>query len=69
MKATGIVLLILGIGLTIFTGIKYFSREDVVDIGKVHVTADKPHYLSWSPFVGVGVIIVGGIMLWQGSKK
>jgi hypothetical protein len=69
MKATGIVLLILGLGLTIFTSVKFFTREKVVDIGKLEITRDKPNYLSWSPVIGVVVMAVGGVLIWQGGRK
>ena len=69
MKAIAIVLIVLGLGLTIFTSVKYFTREKVLEVGKLEVTADKPHYYSWSPFVGIALIGVGGIMLWQAGKK
>lgn len=69
MKATGITLLVIGLLLTIVTSFKYFTKEKVVDIGKVEITADKGHDLSWSPMIGVGVMILGGIIFWTGSKK
>lgn len=69
MKATGTVLLIIGLLLTIFTAFKYFTKEEVVDIGKVEITADKGHTVSWSPLIGIGVMVIGGIVLWSGSKR
>lgn len=69
MKATGTVLLIIGLLLTIFTAFKFFTKEKVVDIGKVEITADKGHSVSWSPLIGIGVMAIGGIILYSGSKK
>jgi hypothetical protein len=69
MKATGIVLLILGIGLTFFTAFRYFTREKVVDIGKLEITRDKPHTISWSPLIGIALIGIGGVVFWQASRK
>lgn len=69
MKKAGFVVLILGILLTIFTAITFFTREKVVDIGSLKITANKPHHLSWSPLIGVGVMAVGGVMILFGSKK
>jgi hypothetical protein len=69
MKTAGIVLLILGLGLTIFTSVKFFTREKVVDIGKLEITRDKPNYLSWSPVLGVLIMGLGGVLIWQGGKK
>jgi hypothetical protein len=69
MKQAGIVIIILGLGLTIFTAFTYFTKEKVVDIGKVEITRDKPHHLNWSPLIGIAVMGIGGIVLWQASKK
>ena len=69
MKTAGLVILILGLGLTIFTSVKFFTREKVVDIGKLEITRDKPNYLSWSPILGVLVMGVGGALIWQGGRK
>jgi hypothetical protein len=69
MKKAGIFIIILGLGLTIFTAVTFFSREKVVDLGKVEITRDKPHHLNWSPLIGIAVIAVGGIVVWQSSKK
>jgi hypothetical protein len=69
MKKAGIIIIIVGIGLTLFTAIKYSTREKVVDIGKVEITRDKPHNLTWSPLIGIAVIGIGGVVLWMSTKK
>jgi len=69
MKLTGITILIIGILLTVFTTFKYFTKEKVVDLGVVEITANKPHDISWSPIIGIVVMGIGGLVLWQASKK
>lgn len=69
MKTTGMALLVIGLLLTIFTTFKFFTKEKVVDIGKLEITADKGHYMSWSPMIGVGIMILGGIVLYTAAKK
>jgi ABC-type uncharacterized transport system permease subunit len=69
MKTTGIALLIIGLGLTLFTAVTFFTKEKIVDIGSVEITANKPNYLSWSPAVGLVVMGLGGIILWKASSK
>lgn len=69
MKNIGIVIILVGLLLTIFTTFSYFTREEVVKIGDLKITADKPHNFRWSPFIGVAVMAVGGVFVWQGSKK
>jgi hypothetical protein len=69
MKITGIIILILGLGLTLFTSVKFFTREKVVDIGKLEISKDKPHTVAWSPLVGIVLMGIGGVVLWQASKS
>lgn len=69
MKKVGIVLIILGLVLTIFTAFTFFTKEKVVDIGKVEITRDKPHNLRWSPLIGIAVMGIGVIVYWQSNKK
>ncbi len=69
MKAFGIVLVIIGLALTIFTAVNFTTREKVVDIGKLEVFADKPHNMRWSPLIGIAIMGIGGIVLWKGGKR
>ena len=69
MKKVGIFIILLGLALTIFTAITFFTREKVVDLGKVEITRDKPHHLNWSPLIGIALMGIGGIVLWQSVKK
>jgi len=69
MKKAGLVVLVLGVILTIFTAFTFFTREKVVDIGNLKITANKPHHMSWSPLVGIAVMAAGGIMIFLDSKK
>ncbi len=68
MKTAGIVLLVAGILLTIYSTFTFFTKEKVVDLGKVEISRDKKHTVNWSPFVGIGLIAVGGLLLWKKDK-
>jgi len=68
MKKAGMVLIVIGLLFTIFTGFKYFTREKVVDIGKLEISADVPHRVNWSPYLGIGMIAAGGLFLVFGKK-
>lgn len=62
MRSLGVFLIVIGLVLTLITGFKFFTKEKVIDIGKIEVTADKPHVLDWSPYLGIGIMVVGGII-------
>lgn len=66
---TGIILIVIGIIAFAYQGITYTTREKVVDLGPIQVTADKTKTLPLPPIVG-GIALVGGIVLLvTGNKK
>lgn len=69
MKKIGLVVLVIGLLITLFTGFKFITREKVVDIGEIQISRDKTNTVSWSPLIGVAVMVVGGGMLLLGPKK
>lgn len=56
MKTSGIIILLIGLGLTIFTTFRFFTKEKVVDLGIIEVTREKPHTISWSPLAGIALM-------------
>jgi hypothetical protein len=65
----GIILIAVGIMAFAYQGITYTTREKVVDLGPVHMTAERTRTLPLTPIVG-GIALVGGIVLLiTGSKK
>jgi hypothetical protein len=69
MKTAGIVLLVVGLMMTLYSGFTYVTKEKVVDIGSVEITRDKDHSVDWQPYVGIGVMLVGGAVLVFGKKR
>ncbi|WP_366183937.1 hypothetical protein [Flavobacterium ovatum] len=69
MKNTGIVLIVLGAIMMIYTGFNYVTTEKIVDIGPIEINHEKNNPVTWSPLVG-GVLFLGGIFfLVKNSKK
>lgn len=69
MKTVGIVLLIVGLVMTLYSGFSYVTKEKVVDLGELEITADNQHNVNWQPYVGLGIAVVGGVILLLGRKK
>lgn len=69
MKTAGLVILGIGLILTLWTGFHYVTKEKVVDLGSVEITADKQRSEHWSPIVGIVVMVIGGAVLMVGNKK
>jgi hypothetical protein len=68
MKKTGIIVLIIGLVFTVITGLSFFTREKVVDIGALEISARKKHSISWSPIVGIIAVAFGGGLYLFGRK-
>ena len=64
----GIVLIAIGIVAFAYQGITYTTREKVVEIGPVEVTAEKTKTLPLPPILGA-VALVGGIVLLMIDRK
>jgi hypothetical protein len=69
MKTAGIVLLVLGLLMTLYTGFTYVTRDKVVEVGDLVITKDKEHSINWQPYFGIGVMIIGGVVLVMSRKK
>lgn len=57
-----VILVALGIAAFAYQGISFTTREKAVDLGPLHVAADKTRTLPLPPIVGA-IALVGGIVL------
>lgn len=64
-----IILIALGIVAFAYQGITYTTREKVVDLGPVHMTAERTRTLPLPPIVGAIALVGGIVLLVTGSKK
>ena len=69
MKQAGVIILIVGLLMTLYTGFTYVTKEKVVDLGPVEITKDNTHTVNWQPYAGVGIMVIGGVVLLLGRKK
>ena len=64
----GVILIALGIATFAYQGITYKTRENVIDIGPLKVTAEKSKTIPLPPIVGA-IALVGGIVLLVATAK
>ena len=59
MKKAGVIIFAIGILITIYTQISYVTKEVVLESGELSITRDATRGFSWSPLIGVCLIILG----------
>lgn len=68
MKIAGIVIIILGLGLIGFTTFNYFTSQDIVQIANVDIRSTHAYNLSWFPFIGIAVMVIGSFVILKSKK-
>ncbi len=63
MKKAGIIILIVGLFITLYAGFTYFTTEKVADLGERELTKDNLNTVNWQPYVGIGLMLIGGVIL------
>ncbi len=67
-RTIGIVLIVLGAAMLIWTGFTYTKKEKIVDAGPIEISAEKEKSVNWPPYLG-GVLLIGGIVVVATAKK
>jgi len=68
MMILGIVFIILGAVMLVWTGFTYTKKEKIVDAGPIQISADREKSVNWPPYAG-GILLIGGIALVALDKK
>jgi len=69
VQGLGMFLIVTGIALMIFSGFRFFTPKKVAEVGTLQVTREEPHSISWSPYIGVAAVVIGGVMFLVAAKK
>jgi uncharacterized membrane protein len=68
MKTLGLIFIVLGAAMLVWTGFTYTRKEKIVDAGPIQISADREKTVNWPPYAG-GVLLVGGIIIVLTAKK
>jgi uncharacterized membrane protein YidH (DUF202 family) len=68
VKLIGVLLIVFGIVALVLGGIRYTTREKVLDIGPLEATTEKHHEVPISPIVGVAAVVGGIAVLLVGTR-
>ena len=67
-RTIGIVLIVIGAAMLIWTGFSYTKKEKVVDAGPLQISVNKQKSVNWPPYLG-GILLIGGIVIVATVKK
>lgn len=65
----GVVCIVFGLAALAYQGITYTTREKVIDVGPVQVTAEKEHVIWLPPLLGVVAVGTGVVLVVVGSRR
>ena len=65
----GIVLIVLGVLALVYQGFTYTTREKVVDLGPLKITADKEKSIPLPPILGALALAGGVVLVFVGVRK
>lgn len=68
MKTLGIILIVAGIAMMLFTGFNIITKEKVVDAGPIEISKEKKTPVYWSPIAG-GVLLAAGVIVMLADRK
>ena len=68
MKSIGIIIIIIGLLMIIYTGFNIVTQKNVVDLGPIQINKTENHPVQWSPIVG-GVLLVAGLIIVLTNKN
>ena len=69
MKKLGIALIVIGIVITIFSGIAFQREDTIVEIGDYEITREEEKEVTWPRWAGVAVVAAGVIIFFIGRKQ
>lgn len=68
MKTLGILLIVIGGIMTVFTGFNLVTKEEVVDVGPIEINKTEKTPVYWSPITGA-ILLVAGVVIVATSRK
>ena len=68
MKNLGILLIVIGGIMTVFTGFNIVTKEKVVDVGPIEINKTEKTPIYWSPITGA-ILLIAGVVIVATSRK
>ena len=63
VKIIAIVVIVVGVLMTVFTGFSIMTKKEVADIGPIEINKTEKTPVYWSPVTGLVLIGIGSVAL------
>lgn len=67
-RSLGVIFIVLGLILLVWTGFNYTQKEKIIDAGPIQVSVDKEKSVNWPPYLG-GIVLIAGIVIFVKSRQ
>jgi uncharacterized membrane protein YidH (DUF202 family) len=68
MRNLGIVIIVVGILMIVFTSINFQTKKKVMDVGSMQINMKENHHVRWPIYTGVVVCVAGVVVLLVNKK-
>ncbi len=68
MKTLGILLIVIGAIMTVFTGFNLITKKEVADVGPIEISKTEKTPIYWSPVTGA-ILLVAGVVIVATSRR
>lgn len=69
IKTLGLVIFIVGTLFTLYSGFNPVINRKMDDKGRVLINEEKEASTNWLPFMGLGTMTIGGVVIYTGNKR
>ena len=68
MKAVAIVVFIVGLAISAYSGFTYVT-QGTLQTGEVQVAQEKENSTGWDPFFGVSITLIGVTLMFMATQR
>ncbi|MDD4969320.1 MAG: hypothetical protein PHT07_07800 [Paludibacter sp.] len=69
MKKDGIIVMLIGLGLTLLTAVFYTLNLNEIMMDKFVFTIGSSFHFNWAPMIGISIMAFGEFVLWQSQNN
>ncbi len=67
-KSLGILLIVVGLIMVVWSGFTYTKKEKIIDAGAIEISADRQKTINWPPYAG-GLAMLVGVIVYVAAKR